>query len=241
VRRWRLRANKLRRAIELDPVNAEAHAWLANLRYLEWEFWWAEDRAGALQDAYDLATKAVRLDERNSHCRWVLAVVQITRGEHEQARLHLETGIDLNPNDARTRVIYGWYLACMGHPDRGIEEIEQARRYDPLEEDWMPWMRGIAYYTARHYEEAAAAFSAINDPFNEVRGWLAASLAQAGRIKEAEIMLQKFLEVARHDMVVYPGDRMGDWVEFWQGATLYRNESDFDRLREGLVKAGMRD
>jgi hypothetical protein len=41
--------------------------------------------------------------------------------------------------------------------------------------------------------------------------------------------------------VNYPGDRIQDWIEFWRGATQYRNERDFDRVREGLMKAGMRD
>jgi TolB-like protein len=233
--------DQLLQAIDLDPNNAEVHAKLANLHYLEWEFWWVKDRPGTLRAAHDLATTAVRLDERNSHCRWVLAIVQMARDEFEQARLNLDKAIDLNPNDARARVIYGWYLTTVGQPEQAIEEIEQARRYDPLEENWMPWLRGIACYTAQRYEEAVAAFSAVNDPFNEITGWLAASLAQAGRIEEAQGVLQKFLDVARDDMVEYPGDRMQNWIEFWRGATQYRSESDFDRVREGLIKAGMRE
>lgn len=232
---------QLRQAAALDPTKAEVHVKLANLHYLEWELWWVEDRTATLRLAYDYATRAVHLDDRNSDCRWVLGIAQIARGEYEQARTNLEKAIDLNPNDARARVLYGWYLTCTGQYDRAIEEIEQARRFDPLEEDWMPWIRGMAHYGAQRYDQAAAAFSEINDPFNEVRGWLAASLAQAGRIEEAQNMLQRFLEVARQDMVVYPGDRMDDWMEFWRGATQYRNEKEFDRVREGLIKAGMRD
>jgi TolB-like protein len=233
--------DQLLQAVALDPTNVEVHVKLANLHYLEWEFWWVKDRPGTLRAAYDIATKAVRLDERSSHCRWVLAIVQMARGEFEQARLNLEKAIDLNPNDARARVIYGWYLTAVGQPDRAIEEIELARRYDPLEENWMPWLRGIACYTAERYEEAVAAFSAVNDPFNEITGWLAASLAQAGRIEEAQDTLQKFLEVARNDMVDCPDGRMQNWIEFWHGATQYRHASDFERVREGLIKAGMRD
>lgn len=236
-----LARDQLLQAVALDPTNVEVHAKLANLHYLEWEFWWVRDRPGTLRAAYDLATKAVHLDERSSHCRWVLAIVQMARGEFEQARMNIDKAIDLNPNDARARVIYGWYLTAVGQPERAIEEIEQARRYDPLEEDWMPWLRGIACYTAQRYQDAVAAFSAVNDPFNEIRGWLAASLAQVGRIEEAQGTLQKFLEVARNEMVGYPGDRMQNWIEFWHGATQYRNASDFDRVREGLIKAGMRD
>lgn len=233
--------DQLLQAIALDPTNVEVHAKLANLHYLQWEFWWVEDRPGTLRAAYDFATKAVHLDERSSHCRWVLATIQMARGEFEQARVNIEKAIDLNPNDARARVIYGWYLTAVGQPERAIEQIEQARRYDPLEEDWMQWLRGIACYTAQRYEEAVAAFSAVNDPFNEITGWLAASLAQAGRIEEAQGTLRKFLAVARNDMVDCPDDRMQNWIEYWRGATQYRDASDFDRVREGLIKAGMRD
>jgi TolB-like protein/lipoprotein NlpI len=232
---------QLRQALALDPSNAAVHARLATVYYLEWEFWWVKDRPANLSAAYDHATKAVHLDERSSHCRWALATIQIARGEFEQARRALEKAIALNPNDARVRVTYGWYLTAAGQPERAIEEIEQARRYDPLEEDWMPWVRGMACYTAERYQEAVAAFSEINDPYNEVRGWLAASLAQVGRIEEAQATLRKFLEIARDDMVNCPGDRLQDWLEFWRGATQYRNEKDFDRVREGLIKAGMRE
>lgn len=231
---------QLRQAVALDPTNGEAHAKLAELHYLEWEFWWVKDRPGTLRAAHDLATRAVHLDERNSHCRWVLAMIQMARDEFEQALRTLDKAIDLNPNDARVRVIYGWYLTAVGQPERAIEEIEQARRYDPLEEDWMPWLRGIACYTAQRYQEAVMAFSEISDPYNEIRGWFAASLAQAGRIEEAQAMLRKYLEVARNDMVDYPGDRMQDWIEVWRGATQYRVEGYFDRVCEGLIKAGMR-
>jgi adenylate cyclase len=232
---------QLQQAVALDPASAAVHSKLANLHYLEWEFWWVDDRPGALRAAHDHASKSVVLDERNSHCRWVLAIVQMARGEFEKARLNIEKAIDLNPNDARVRVIHGWYLTAVGEPERAIEEIERARRYDPLEEDWMPWLRGIACYTAQRYEDAVAALSQINEPYNEIRGWLALSLAQAGRIEEAQAMLRKFLEIARDDMVNYPGDRVQDWIEFWRGATQYRNERDFDRVREGLMKAGMRE
>jgi TolB-like protein/DNA-binding SARP family transcriptional activator/Flp pilus assembly protein TadD len=232
---------QLRQAAALDPTKAEVHVKLANLHYLEWELWWVEDRTATLRLAYDYATKAVHLDERSSHCKWALAMIQMARDEFEQARLNFEKAIELNPNDARARVIYGWYLTAVGQPERAIEQVEQARRYDPLEEGWMPWIRGIAYYTAQRYQEAVAAFSEINDPYNEVTGWLALSLAQAGRIEEAQAVLRKFLEVARTDMVNCPGDRVQDWIEFWRGATQYRNESDFDRVREGLRKAGMPD
>lgn len=231
---------QLSQAIDLDPTNPDAHAKLANMLYVQWEFWWVADRPGTLQTAYDLATKAVRLDERNSHCRWVLGLVQLGRGEPEQARLNLEKAIELNPNDARGRVLYGWYLSAMGQHDRAIHEIDLARRYDPLEEDWVPWVRGTALFAAQRYEDAIAALCEINDPFNEARGYLAASLAQAGRIAEAKSMLQKFLDVARHEMAIYPGDRIRDWEEFWRDATQYQ-EDDFARFCEGLRKAGMPD
>ena len=104
-------------------------------------------------------------------------------------------------------------LTAIGQPDAAIEQVDLARRHNPFDLSWVPWVQGITLFTARRYKEAIDVFNQIPEPINEIRGWLAASYAQAGRLTEAERSLDEFLRVAKHDMAVYPGDRLEDWKQ----------------------------
>jgi hypothetical protein len=98
---------------------------------------------------------------------------------------------------------------------------------------------GIACFSARRYDDAIAALRQARDPINEVRGWLAASYAHAGRLEEARATLNEFLRVAEADMAVFPGRRLKNWEEYWHGAFEYRDQEDFDHLFDALRKAGL--
>ncbi len=113
-------------------------------------------------------------------------------------------------------------------------------RLNPLEPSWVRWLRGAAGFTAKRYDEAIADLRSIRGPFNEVRGWLAASYAGAGRLDEARATLEEFLRVAEEDMAVFPGHKLAAWETYWHGAMEYQNESDFEHLYDALRKAGFR-
>src|SRR5215471_18469202 len=134
----------------------------------------------------------------------MLGIMYIFRREYDEARSEITKAIDLNPNDPVARRFYSMYLAATGNAEAGIEQIELGRRLNPFDTRWVPWDRGIICFTARRYDEAIAAFKQVHDPINEVRGWLAASYAHAGRLREASAMLEEFLRVAMADMAVFP-------------------------------------
>jgi tetratricopeptide (TPR) repeat protein len=133
------------------------------------------------------------------------------------------------------------FLAATGQAELGIEQIELGRRLNPFDTRWVPWDKGIVCFTARRYDEAITALRQARDPINEVRGWLAASYAQAGRLEEARATLEEFLRVAETDMAVFPGRRLKDWEPYWHGAFEYRDQKDFDHLFEALHKAGLQE
>ena len=229
------------RAVELDPTSARAHTYAAwCLRYNRM-FWWAADRMGALARAYELAKRAVDLDPTDSLAHCVLGLIHLARREFDDARVEAEKAVDLNPNDPEARRYLGYFLAATGNPEAGIEHIDLATRLNPFDTRWAPWVRGIGCFTARRYEEAIAAFRQARDTNNEVRGWLAASYAQAGRLQEARAALEEFLQIAESDMAVFPGRRLKDWEPYWHGAFEYRDDKDFDHLFDALRKAGMRE
>jgi len=229
------------RAVELDPTSAAAHGHAAWCHFYTYMASWVADRDGALAKAYALAQRAVELDETDSFPHVMLGIMHIFRREYDEAGSEITKAIDLNPNDPMARRFYSMYLAATGSAEAGIEQIELGRRLNPFDTRWVPWDKGIVCFTARRYDEAIAALKQARDPINEVRGWLAASYAQAGRLAEARAALEEFLRIAESDMAVFPGRQLKDWEPYWHGAFEYRDQRDFDHLFDALRKAGMQD
>ena len=231
----------LEKAIELDPRSPQAHRWLAEVLVMDWMAHWVKDRAAALISAFESAKRAVALDESFSEALATLGSIQVYRREFEDAKQSLDRAIELNPNDTQSLDIYGIYLIAVGRADEAVAQYELSARINPLHPDWFEWLKGIAFFTARRYDEAIATLRTIKDPVNEVRGWLAVSYAGAGRLDEARATLEEFLCVAEEDMAIFPGRKLAAWEDYWHGALEYQNEADFEHLYDALRKAGMED
>ena len=229
------------RAVQLDPSSASAHAHAAWCLFYNYMASWTADREHDLARAYDMVQRAVTLDETDSFPHTMLGIIHLFRREYDQARAEILEGIERNPNDFLARRYYGMFLAATGNPEAGIEQTELGRRLNPFDTRWVPWNRGIVYFTARRYDEAIAALEHARNPINEVRGWLAASYAQAGRLQEARATLDEFLRIAETDMARFPGRRLKDWEPYWHGAFEYQHQKDFDHLFDALRKAGLKD
>ena len=229
------------RALELDPSSARAAAHAAWCHFYDYMACWRENPRASLDRSFELARRAVALDETDCFPRTVLGVVHIFRREFEQARSNMLAALGLNPNDFLARRFYGMYLAAVGQAEEAIEQVELGRRLNPFDTRWVPWNMGIACFSARRYEDAIAALTQAHHPINEVRGWLAASYAHAGYLSEARATLQEFLAIAESDMAVFPGPRLRDWEAYWHGVFEYRDQKDFDHLFDALRKAGMPD
>lgn len=228
------------RAMQLDPTSAAAHAHAAWCHFYNYMAFWSDPEL-SLAKAYEVIQRAVVLDEADSFAHTIMGSVQWFRRDFDQARTEYLEGIERNPNDFLARRFYGMFLAATGNPEAGIEQINLGKRLNPFDTKWVPWNRGIAYFTARRYDEAIAALKQVRNPINEVRAWLAASYAQAGRLGEAKAALDEFMRVARSDMAVFPGRTLKDWESYWHAIFEYQDQKDFDHLYKALRKAGMPD
>ena len=221
-------------AIAADPDYARAHILLAGVHNMDYMHSWTTDPEASLALAVQHGQRALALDDADSLNHAQLGEVLQNAGRHVEAERHLEKALALNPNDVEARALYGAFLGG----EAGLAQLDIASRLDPCGFVWIPWVRGSTLYDMGRYEEAVAALSQIDSRIVSARGWLAASLAQAGRLAEARAALEDFLMAAKADWLSFPAGPE-QWLQFWRRQGQYDNDTDFTHLREGLRKAGL--
>jgi TolB-like protein len=217
----------LRKAIELDPGFAEAHAWLAMTHHFAWVYCeqaMEEHRARAHAGARD----AVSLDPDNADAHIVLGVVRAYGGELAEGVAEFEMGLRINPDHAA-----GWNMLAdlrvlEGRAAEGIDCARHSFRCDPHPPGDYYWPLGFAQYAAGRYQDAVGTLRHDSARGPGARRIVAASLAQLGRMTEAREEARKFL-------LEFPQFSAAEW-----GRTQpFRNASDRQHFIDGYVKAGL--
>jgi TolB-like protein/Flp pilus assembly protein TadD len=232
----------LEQAIERDPGSARAHASLALNYMAELYADWATAPQRAGERALALARRAVALDDLDSHAHVVLAEAHLyANADFEPAEVELEKALELNPNSYETFCNKTWLLALTGRADEGIVCADQALRLNPFAAYDCRMGQFAAAYSARRYDDAAAALRSISDPGNEVNACLAACYAKQGRDCEARQAMTEFLSTACEEIADYPGQDRERWRRYWTRQFPFKDPADLDRLLDGLRSAGLPD
>jgi len=221
----------LKKAIELDPDFARAHAQLASAYQLIITRRWDVDLGWT--DARSLRWKHLQIAMENPTplALRTSAKFRLYRRQYEEAIAETERAIALDPNDADSYWSMGFVLTYAGRSAEAVDPFKTAMRLNPYYPGWYPYFLGVAQYCLERYEEAATsqerAFKV--DP-NSSAWWLAAAYAQLGRGQEAADALAKYIEKRGWGLPL---------VESTFRYQPFKNQSDLDRFAEGLVKAGL--
>ena len=147
----------LRKAIELEPELAQAHAFLSYAIVLSMVYFDVEPNAARLAEAMESGRKAVELDERDALCRFMYGRALIAAGRYREALDELETAREANPNLAVVHCGLGDSLAFAGRIDEAIPHFETAIEMSP--HDPMRWAflsyRALAHLLAGEFAQAA--------------------------------------------------------------------------------------
>lgn len=219
----------LRRAVELDPGYAAAHAALAETYYIDASLGFAESPVSALARAEELAGRALALDAGEVRARIILARVHIVRQHYRQAEAEIERAIAVNPNDAGAIAGRGNTLMWLGQAEAAVDALEQARHIDPDLNAMDRFALGLSYYLTRRYEQAVEQAElnlrdGIGSGYSRVVQ--AAALAQLDRKDEA----------ARAAAAIRRSDPFFDPRDF---GTKFLSAGDLAHLQDGLRKAGL--
>ena len=143
------------RAVREDPLYAQAYAGLADTYNLMGEYYLLSPKK-AFPKAKEAALQALEIDDTLAEAHTSLAFVMAKyEWDWTGAEARYVRAIDLNPGYATAHQWYAELLSGMGRHEQAIEEIERARRLDPLSLI-INSVEGYILYNARRYDQAIA-------------------------------------------------------------------------------------
>jgi TolB-like protein len=217
----------LTRAASLAPDYAEAWRWLAMNRWMGWVHSGGPteaDRGAALE----LARRAVALDPDSAGCRWVLAYLLAYERSFIESDQEFERAIALDPSEADTWAALSDITVLAGKIGQGLDHIRKAFRLNPFPPSWYYLALGQAQYASRDYEAAIETLRRDETYRTSSRRFLAASLAQLGRLDDARAEAELFL-------VGNPRFT----IRHWATTEPFRDAATLEHFIDGCRKAGL--
>jgi adenylate cyclase len=220
-----------RRALEIDPAFAAPHSGLAFAGIADYVNGWTADPALSLDDAEKSARRGIELDDRLPVGHVALGNVLVWRRRHDDALVQLGRAIELDHNFAQGHALLGMALMYAGRAGECLAPMATAMRLDPHYPNILLHILGQAHFSLGQYETAATHLLeriARNPNTDASRMLLAACYGHLGRTEDARAAWQGLLEVN-------PGFSMAQRAQVLP----YKDSSDFERIVEGLAKAGL--
>jgi len=177
----------LQKAIDLDPVYADAYVELAS-SYIGLSFYGGLAPQEGFTRAAAAARRALEIDPGLGRAHAMLAASQpYLDWNWAAAAREFQSGLRLDPGDANAHNLYGIQLRDLGQYADAEREMAIAVRLDPLSPHYLRQL-GFVYICAERFEDAAAqAKRAIALDPRYLGGWGLLSWARArqGRYDEA--------------------------------------------------------
>ena len=118
-------------AVERDPHYALAHVGMAEYYSVLPEYTYTAGQE-AFPKAMAAAKRALAIDETQAEAHALLGAANDREWDWAAAEREYQRAIELNPNDARTRVLYAIHLEFLGHMPEVFEQLRRAIELDPL-------------------------------------------------------------------------------------------------------------
>ena len=220
----------LKEAVARHPDYGPAHSMLAFGLVLADHLWRTGFEAPKL--AFDSARRAAELDDSDPWAHLALGYVAFIGRQTDEAVAQFRHAIELNPNFAAAYGYLGYPLAFDGQSDEAIATLLLAIRLSPHDRQNPIFMGGIAvsHYCAKHYDKAIEWGRKAVQQGPSVAGIyrvLIASLAQAGQIDEAHMVLAR-LRKMQPDLSIAWAEQMVPYTS-----------RQLPHFLEGLRKAGV--
>jgi adenylate cyclase len=221
----------LERAVELDPKFASAHALLSIVHNFDYINAWSASPNVSRESARASALRAVSLDDADPLGHIAMADAHLWDRHHDDAMREANRTLALSPNYPGVHFVLGLVLLYSGRSEEALGCFDRALALDPFWPDVYLQFQAQALYQLGRYPEATALLKRriLRNPDTDTsRVWLAAAYGQLGQFAEAHEAWREALRVnpaysLKHRRKVLP----------------YKNPEDFDKVIDGLSKAGL--
>ena len=160
-----------------------------------------------------------------------LGNVLLWQRHHDAALAALNRAVELDPNYAQGHGLTGMTLMYSGRAAEALESFATTMRLDPLYPNMLLHFLAQAHFSLGEYETAARHLLdriARNPDTDASRMLLAACYGHLGRMEDARAAWADLLKVN-------PGFSLAQRDRVLP----YKDPSDFQRIAEGLAKAGL--
>jgi len=216
------------RALELDPDYAVAYARLAFNYIFRWLLDWSKSKEESLDKGFELANKAVAIDDQLSLAHAALSWAHLWRGEHDEAIVEGNLAIQLDPGDVQALERLVMSMIWSGDAEQSLPLIDKARRLNPAQS--YDFSQGVAMFMMQDYDAAIRFLQRdfeLRPNFVPAGLYLASSQALAGQEDDAAATIADIRKV-RPDYGLTKENR----VQF-------KNPQDGERYADGLRQAGL--
>jgi len=151
-----------------------------------------------MEQAADLAGKALQLDGSQADAHALLGCVHLLKRDYDSAIAEGERAVSLNPNYADAHAWLAMILTSAGKPNEAIIMIKKAMRLNPRSPNWYFTTLGDAYVWAQRYNEALGEYSnAVQNSPGYLLAYLGltATYSLLGNEKEATETAAKVLSI----------------------------------------------
>ncbi len=191
-------------------------------------------------EALEFAKKAVRNDPLDSRTQLSLAWSYAMNASYDKAILNYRLAGQLNENDPWTLVSSALGLAYCGEPDEAANLSTQALAVGLSSSPLHLAYRAGVHFICGDYEACIEAASQSKDTIGYVSAWKSAALAHLKRPEEARDEAQKFLQVTRKNWRGSSNPNDAEIARWLLHCFPIRDQKVWERLRDGLVLAGVR-
>ena len=230
LRRFTIEGEKLGRqyleeAVKLDPNFLAAYELLFESYG---ESWLEEANAGMRATA----KKLMELNPDSAPAQWANAAVKVNLDlQFAEAEQGFRRALQIDPNNVRAHVVYGWYLAMIGRTSAALEQLHNSANLDPgfpiIEQ-----VLGDSYCVDRSYTQALAFY---NKALALAPNFLAGH-ERAGRAYEATGDYMKAIDhFQKFDVIMSESGENGA-----SDAEIAKISRKYDALREAFKQSGAR-
>jgi TolB-like protein/class 3 adenylate cyclase/Tfp pilus assembly protein PilF len=218
--------------IALDPGYAAAYALLGNIHLMKMSLRVSKNNRESMKRAYELATKALSLDDRQANAYTTLSFLYAFRKQHDKSIELAEKAVALEPGSAIFHGALGRSLAFAGRSSEAIDTLNKALRMDPFPGNWYFISLFDAYLNLDRYEEALAATKKGLDISPNVRPLLQRRAIVNSLLNRDE----KASAVAAKVIQLHPRFR----IERWAKRAPFKDQATIERYVKAMRKAGLK-